>query len=302
MLIKITSACILQRTHKKINRYMCHPRVGGDPDFSTLFGRIQLRRIDSRLRGNDVICMKHTGYILIDKPVDWTSHDAVAYVRGMVRSYIKEHGGPVKAKNVRVGHAGTLDPFATGLLIIGIGREATKKIDEFKGMNKSYIATLELGATSDTQDLTGTITKYTGTHTTPITENQIVSVLGAFVGKQQQIPPMYSAKKVGGQKLYDLARAGKTIERQPSDIEIFTIELLFVTTDSTEDITSFTIRVSCSTGTYIRTLCEDIGAKLGTGAYCSALRRTDIGEYSVEHAVGPKDLSNDTWVDRLFER
>lgn len=247
--------------------------------------------------------MKKSGYILIDKPVDWTSHDAVAYVRGMVRTYIKEHGGPVKAKNVRVGHAGTLDPFATGLLIIGIGREATKHIDVFKGMNKSYTATVELGATSDTQDLTGTITKYTGTHTTPITEEQIVSaVLDSFVGKQQQIPPMYSAKKVGGQKLYDLARAGKTIERQPSDIEIFTIELLSVTTNNKDDITSFTIRVSCSTGTYIRTLCEDIGVRLGTGAYCSALRRTAIGEYRVEDAVGPKDLSSNTWVDRLFDR
>jgi tRNA pseudouridine55 synthase len=254
--------------------------------------------------------MNHTGFLLIDKPVDWTSHDVVAYVRGIVRTQIKEHGGPTKPKNVRVGHAGTLDPFATGLLIVGIGREATKRLDEFKGMKKEYIATVQLGATSDTQDRTGTIQDtYSNIQ---VTHADIQSVLQTLIGKQQQIPPMYSAKKVKGKKLYELARKGEIIERQPIDIEIYNIELIASpgnagTKQSTgwidkllrrftprnEVITknSFTIRVSCSTGTYIRTLCHDIGEVLGTGAYCSELRRTKIGEYSVDQALLPTDIS-----------
>lgn len=217
-------------------------------------------------------------YILIDKPVDWTSHDAVAKIRGIARKV-------TGTKKIKVGHAGTLDPFATGLLIVGIGRDATKRLDEFKAMPKTYLATLKLGATSDTQDSDGAITTHDPHNTTP-NNKQVEDTLKSFIGKQQQIPPMYSAKKVGGKKLYDLARKGIEIERQPNEIEIYDIKLLDY---SYPDLK---IEVDCSTGTYIRTLANDIGEKLGTGAYCDELRRTRIGEYDVKDAKLPTEDLN----------
>lgn len=215
-------------------------------------------------------------FLLINKPKDWTSHDVVGYLR-------KEY-----PKKTKVGHAGTLDPFATGLLIVGVGREATKRLDEFKNMPKIYIATLRLGATSTTFDPEGeiTITNHNTHNTTQDddtnfdepTKKEIENILNSFIGKQQQIPPMFSAKKVGGQKLYDLARKGIEIERQPCEIEIYDIKLLDY------NYPSLKIEVSCSTGTYIRTLAHDIGQKLGCGAYCEELERTRIGEYKLEDA------------------
>ncbi len=222
-------------------------------------------------------------YKLIDKPVDWTSHDVVAKIRGIAR---KVTGN----KKIKVGHAGTLDPFATGLLIVGIGREATKRLDEFKALPKTYIATLKLGATSDTQDSDGVITK-TRKHenTKTPTENKVIDILQNFIGKQEQIPPMYSAKKIGGKKLYDLARKGIEIEREPNEIEIFNIKLLDY------NYPDLKIEVDCSTGTYIRTLAHDIGKKLDCGAYCDELRRTRIGEFDVDKAIQPNDIFfNDT--------
>lgn len=230
--------------------------------------------------------IEESGFLLVDKPVDWTSHDVVGYLRGVT-------------KIRKIGHAGTLDPFATGLLIVAVSRAATKRIDEFVGMPKEYIATVQLGATSDTQDLTGTISPYTSKRTETVSEIELKETLASFVGAQHQIPPMYSAKKVKGKKLYELARAGEVIERAPVDIEIYEIELQDIILNDS-DITSFTLRVRCSKGTYIRTLANDIGEKLGVGAYCSALRRTKIGEYSVEDAIGPKEFEKDTWVNSLF--
>ena len=145
-------------------------------------------------------------FIFIDKPKDWTSHDIVAKIRGIAR---KETG----IKKIKVGHAGTLDPFATGLLIIGIVRESTKKLDDFKALKKTYIATIRIGATSDTQDSTGKIIKNTNSENLTPDIEQINEVLKTFVGKQKQVPPMYSAKKVDGKKLYDLARKGIEIKR-----------------------------------------------------------------------------------------
>jgi len=248
-----------------------------------------------------------SGFLLVDKPVDWTSHDVVGYIR----SFIRKLGLSVIHK-LKVGHAGTLDPFATGLLIVGIGREATKRIDEFKNMPKEYVATIRLGAVSDTYDRTGTIQESKKARK-QISETDVRTVLKNFVGKQQQVPPMYSAKKVGGKKLYELARKGIEIEREPSEIEIFDIELITPPllgeagrgSSQTEKLSSdheppptpstreraFTIRVSCSTGTYIRTLAHDIGQKLRTGAYCEELRRTKIGEYRVEDAIQPEDIT-----------
>lgn len=214
-----------------------------------------------------------TGFLLIDKPVDWTSHDVVAYIRGFLK-----RNKLTDVKRPKVGHAGTLDPFATGLLIVGIGRNATKRIDEFKHMPKEYIATIRLGAVSDTYDRTGTMSDQRAVASDQISETRIREVLQGFIGKQQQLPPMYSAKKVEGKKLYELARKGIEIEREPCEIEIFDTELLEMKGQL------LTVKCHVSSGTYIRTLAHDIGQALGTGAYCEELRRTKIGEYSVEQA------------------
>jgi len=224
-----------------------------------------------------------SGFLLIDKPVDWTSHDVVAYLRGVTK--IK-----------KIGHAGTLDPFATGLLIVGVGRQATKRLDEFKNLGKTYVAEVQLGATSDTYDKTGTIKKVQSSKF-KVQKEKIEETLKSFLGKQQQIPPMYSAKKVQGKKLYELARKGIEIERQPNEIEIFNLELLPPYEGELEGV--FRVSVECSTGTYIRTLVHDIGQTLGVGAYCAELRRTAIGDYVVDGAPGPKEVTKENWKTLL---
>ena len=217
-------------------------------------------------------------FILIDKPVGWTSFDAVNFVRHQLRLVTGN-------KKIKVGHAGTLDPFATGLLIIAAGRENTKRIDEFKVMPKTYIATIRLGATSNTFDSTGEISiTAPDKKTKPPTLEQIKKILTTFVGPQLQLPPMFSAKKINGERLYTLARQGITVERQPNEITIFDIKLLEYA------YPDLTIEVTCSTGTYIRTLAYDIGQKLRIGAYCKELRRTSIGTYNVESAIKLTDL------------
>lgn len=222
-----------------------------------------------------------SGFILIDKPVDWTSHDVVAYLRKITG---------VK----KIGHAGTLDPFATGLLIVGIGRAATKRLDEFKGMDKVYEATLQLGATSNTHDLTGTIT--TRSVSEYPSKKEIVESLKSFEGKQDQIPPMFSAKKVRGKKLYELARKGIEIERKSASITVH--ELILLQYD--ESTHQATISCCASTGTYIRTLCYDIGEKLSTGAYCQKLRRTSIGTFVVTNTHDPKAITKTNWKSLII--
>ena len=216
-------------------------------------------------------------YFLIDKPAGWTSFDAVNVVRKKAR---QAHS---HIKNLRVGHAGTLDPFATGLLIIGVGREATKKLDEFKKLPKTYLATIRLGAVSDTDDKDGKISNIESQMPIP-PKPKIIKTLKNFLGEQEQIPPMYSAKKINGKKMYELARAGKTIEREPNKINIYDIKLIDYKWPD------LTIEVNCSKGTYIRALARDMGEALGTGAYCDKLRRTKIGDYSVENAIFPSDF------------
>ncbi|MSU75250.1 MAG: tRNA pseudouridine(55) synthase TruB [Candidatus Magasanikbacteria bacterium] len=263
-------------------------------------------------------------FILINKPAGWTSFDVVAYIRNRARqqchpfdrlragskqseessssqsdSSATPQNDSKKKPRIKVGHAGTLDPFATGLLILGVGREATKRLDEFKKLRKTYVATIHLGAVSDTYDGTGQIYRnpYPITHnpndptinsgtgyglwdTEIPTGEQTVEVLKNFVGKQAQIPPMFSAKSINGVRLHKLARQGKVVERQPSEIEIYNISLLEY------DWPLLKIEVECSTGTYIRSLAHDIGQKLGVGAYCEALERTRIGEFKLENALG----------------
>jgi tRNA pseudouridine55 synthase len=218
------------------------------------------------------------GFLLVDKPTDWTSFDVVAKLR--------------RITGIRkIGHAGTLDPFATGLLVVGVGRGATKHLDALMGQRKEYFATARLGATSDTQDLTGEITATPGAQTPTITE--VETALAGLRGEQAQIPPMYSAIKIGGKKLYDLARAGQTIERQPRRVTIHELDLLGY------EYPELRFRVVCSPGTYIRTLAHDLGGALGTGAYLVALRRTKSGDKTVDDAAGIADLTPENWRERL---
>lgn len=221
-----------------------------------------------------------SGFLLVDKPTDWTSHDVVAVLRGMTG--IRQ-----------IGHAGTLDPFATGLLVVGVGT-ATKQLDAVHAFDKEYVATIRFGATSDTDDCDGVITPFP--NAPDISATLFENVLASFRGTIQQTPPMYSAKKVGGRKLYDLAREGKTIAREPVSVTIHDISIEHATLPEMA-----TLRVTCSTGTYIRALARDIGAALDTGAYCAALRRTRIGPYRVEDAIGPKEFTKETWVERLVQ-
>ena len=208
-------------------------------------------------------------FLLINKDTGWTSNDVVAYLRGHL-------------KIQKIGHAGTLDPFATGLLIVGVGKEATKKLDTFKNLDKTYETTIKLGEISNTQDPEGIITKtnFDG----KISLEQIKQTLKNFTGKQKQIPPMHSAKKIGGQKLYKLARKGIEIEREACNIEIYNIKFLDY------QYPKLKIKVKCSTGTYIRQLAQDIGKSLGCGGYCSELRRTKIGDYKVDNAKKVKEI------------
>ena len=202
------------------------------------------------------------GIIIIDKPAGWTSQDVAAKLRGVFRER-------------RIGHGGTLDPMATGVLPIFVGR-ATRAVEFFEHAEKEYVAGLRLGLVTNTQDTTGE-KEYEQDVT--ITKEQLVSVLERFKGVQEQIPPMYSAVKIGGKKLYEMARQGKTVERKPRTIEIKELELL----EGEEK--DFLIRVKCSKGTYIRTLCHDIGQALGCGGCMSSLRRTVAGCYDIGQAV-----------------
>ena len=213
-------------------------------------------------------------FLYINKPKTWTSHDVVAKLRGITR--IK-----------KIGHAGTLDPFATGVLVVGIERDATKQLDAFKNLQKEYEVVAHFGATSDTQDSDGTITQ--SQNPTPITAQDLKNVFPQFLGEISQIPPMYSAKKIDGKKLYELARQGKEIPRQPSTITIYTIELL------TFKWPTATLRVACGTGTYIRTLIHDIGQTLGTGAYAQELTRTRIGNITLDQCHPIQHITTDNW-------
>lgn len=202
------------------------------------------------------------GIVIVDKPQDWTSQDVTARLRRVFNTR-------------RIGHGGTLDPMATGVLPVFVGR-ATRGVEFFEHAEKTYEATLRLGLATDTEDITGTVLEEKEVTTS---EAEFLQILTGFRGKIQQIPPMYSALKVNGQKLCDLARKGKEIERQPREIEIFELTCLDFTGNTAR------LRVRCSKGTYIRTLCKDIGAALGCGGCMESLRRVTAGEYTIAEAV-----------------
>lgn len=214
------------------------------------------------------------GILLIDKPAGWTSFDVVAKIRGQRKAALKATGITPTKRQLRVGHAGTLDPFATGLLIILLG-DATKRSDEFLKQDKTYEATITLGATSTTGDPEGEIRPVA---TTQPTHNEIEAVLAQFTGVITQTPPAYSAIKIGGQRAYKLARKGTAVDMPTRQVTIHSLELLSYAYPQLK------IRTHVSSGTYIRSLAEDIGAALGTGAYCSQLRRTTIGDMNIVNA------------------
>ncbi len=220
-------------------------------------------------------------FLLINKPSGPTSHDMISFLRRITN--IK-----------KIGHTGTLDPFASGLLIVAIGRESTKKIAEFSHFSKEYTALLQLGATSDTYDRTGKIEIL---KITPPTPKDILAALHNSIGSQKQIPPMFSAKKINGQKLYTLARQGITVLRQPATVMIHDIEILNL------DLKNLTleIKVCCSTGTYIRSLAHDIGQAVGCGAYLQTLQRTKIGPYTIKNSFLPEQLNPSNWQSFIFE-
>jgi tRNA pseudouridine55 synthase len=206
------------------------------------------------------------GFLNVDKPAGWTSHDVVARVRGLLRAT----SGPLK-----VGHVGTLDPMATGVLPLCIGR-ATKVSRYLMEEDKSYRAVMKLGERTDTQDATGTL--LTSTPVDAVDRERLEAVCREFLGEIRQLPPMYSAVKVGGAPLYKAARAGRVVERPPRRVVISSLRVLGV------DGAMVTMDVDCSKGTYIRTLCADIGDRLGVGAHLCQLQRRRVGPFALEQA------------------
>ena len=207
------------------------------------------------------------GIVIVDKPQGWTSQDVTARLRRVFNT-------------CRIGHGGTLDPMATGVLPVFVGR-ATRGVEFFEHAEKTYETVLRLGITTDTEDISGTVLTQQDAF---VTGEQLEQVLQRFRGDILQVPPMYSALKVGGQKLYDLARKGKEVERQPRPITIHELTLLGMEAEGIR------LRVRCSKGTYIRTLCKDIGEALGCGGCMAALRRVTAGEYTIEESVPLQQL------------
>ncbi len=214
--------------------------------------------------------MQQDGILLIDKPADWTSHDVVARARKLLGTR-------------RVGHTGTLDPFATGLLVLGVNR-ATRLMQFLVADDKEYTAVARFGFATDTGDLTGKALSEPAS-AAHLTVAQLDAAAAGLRGRIEQLPPMYSAKKIGGVKLYELARRGEAVERQPVEIEIKELEIVAAHAPNDAHTRDFTMRVVCSSGTYIRVLAEDLGKRLGSGAHLRALRRTRVGQFALDRAV-----------------
>ena len=226
------------------------------------------------------------GIVIIDKPQDWTSQDVTARLRRVFNTR-------------RIGHGGTLDPMATGVLPVFVGR-ATRGVEFFEHAEKTYEAVLRLGITTDTEDITGTVLEEKKVE---ISEQEFLDILPQFRGEIQQIPPMYSALKIDGQQLCDLARKGKTVERKPRPVTIHELTCLEFSGNTAR------LRVRCSKGTYIRTLCKDIGEALGCGGCMEQLRRVQAGAYTIAESVPLAVLleseAPDTYlrpVDSMFTR
>jgi tRNA pseudouridine55 synthase len=221
-----------------------------------------------------------SGFLLIDKPAGMTSHDVVNRVRRLTGERC-------------VGHAGTLDPFATGLLIVGFGREATREFPKLVGLDKDYEAAFVLGASSDTDDRTGAISAKP--IPTPLSEEKILAGMRRLTGEIVQMPPNYSAVKVGGKKSYEAARKGETLALKPRTVTVSRFELLETAGDRLK------VSIACSSGTYVRALARDLGASLGTGGYVEELRRTRIGPFSGTEATPLSELTPENATAHLLE-
>ena len=217
------------------------------------------------------------GIVIIDKPQGWTSQDVVSKLRGVLHTK-------------RIGHGGTLDPMATGVLPVFVGR-ATRGVEFFEHAEKCYETVLRFGITTDTEDITGTVLEEKPVQ---ITRQQLDAALEHFRGEIFQVPPMYSALKINGQKLCDLARKGKEVERKPRQITILELTVLDFTGDTAR------LRVACSKGTYIRTLCKDIGAALGCGGCMESLRRVQAGAYTIDEAIPLSQLVESPEPERFL--
>ena len=218
------------------------------------------------------------GIVVVDKPAGWTSQDVAAKLRGVFHER-------------RVGHGGTLDPMATGVLPVFVGR-ATRAAEYFEAAEKEYVAGLRLGVVTNTQDVTGEIS---ATRPADVDRPRLEAALLRFTGSQMQVPPMYSAVKIGGQRLYQLARAGREVARPPRPIVIHRLELM--DRDAAGD---WLLRVRCSKGTYIRTLCHDIGQALGCGGCMASLRRTAAGRFGIGESVPMPVLASDAVPERFL--
>lgn len=227
------------------------------------------------------------GLLFVDKPADWTSFDVVNYVRRIVATVEEK-----KPKNCKVGHSGTLDPFATGLLILLIGKEYTRRASDFSGLSKTYEMTMHLGQTSTTGDPEGELTSGSDRQPSP---DEIEQSLKQFRGHIQQIPPAFSAIKVNGVRAYKLARDGKEVIIEARPVTIHRLEILDYTFPQVKLV------ADVSSGTYIRTLVEDIGKVLQTGAYTTQLRRTSIKDIAVASAVDIKSLTPANLAGQLHQ-
>lgn len=225
------------------------------------------------------------GIVLIDKPSGWTSFDVVNYIRRIVA--VSEGKKP---KHVRVGHTGTLDPLATGLLVVLIGKEYTCRAQELTKVDKTYEVVMKLGQTSTTGDEEG---EKQDVSTSRPDETLVRAVLAEFVGDSMQTPPQFSAVKIDGKRAYALAREGKAATLQPRPITIHSIDF------EGYDYPFVRFRANVGSGTYIRSLVEDIGSKLQTGAYMTNLRRTIVGTFSIDDALSPQTISADTLAVHL---
>lgn len=225
------------------------------------------------------------GLLLVDKPDGWTSFDAVNYVRKIIAQAEGK-----RPKNIKVGHTGTLDPFATGLLVLLVGKGYTRRAGELARLDKTYEVTMKLGATSSTGDPEGSISVVSDKKPTG---QELKATFKKFVGTIEQTPPAYSAIKVNGQRAYKLARAGEEVTIEPRQVKINSLELTDYSYPEIKFITSV------SSGTYVRSLVEDMGQALATGAYTAALRRRKVGVYDIKDAVDPKALTTSNILRRL---
>jgi tRNA pseudouridine55 synthase len=225
------------------------------------------------------------GILLVDKPAGWTSHDVVNYVRKMIA---RTEGK--KPRQVKVGHTGTLDPFATGLLVLLVGKEYTKRAGELSKLDKTYEVTMRLGATSTTGDPEGEIKPLSDTKPS---KKALKEALERFTGQIEQVPPAYSAVKVNGRRAYKLAREGKEVKLEPRKVTINRLELVDYTYPDAKLV------ADVSSGTYIRSLVQDIGSLLGAGAYAKELCRTKVGKYNMEQSTKVQGLSVSDIIEKI---